>query len=102
LSNDAAFEMFFQQLDQVQEQKTVQEELRRGNELFASKRLATLYELQPQQYPLTMGFLLQRKIWLSKMNWRSCNKKYQRWMLSGKRYGNNSRRMINVSKLLSM
>lgn len=37
LSNESAFEMFFQQLDQVQEQKTVQEELRRGNELFASK-----------------------------------------------------------------
>jgi hypothetical protein len=36
-SNDAAFEMFFQQLERVQQLKTVQEELRSGNEALASK-----------------------------------------------------------------
>ncbi|KAM3584009.1 hypothetical protein VKS41_003978 [Umbelopsis sp. WA50703] len=44
-SNDAAFEMFFQQLERVQQLKTVQEELRSGNEALAKRNLAAKDDL---------------------------------------------------------
>lgn len=37
LSNDVAFELFFNSLERVQNMKTVQEELRNGNVNLASK-----------------------------------------------------------------
>ncbi|KAG2177935.1 hypothetical protein INT43_003182 [Umbelopsis isabellina] len=45
LSNDAAFEMFFQQLERVQQLKTVQEELRSGNEALAKRNLGVKDDL---------------------------------------------------------
>jgi len=63
LSNDAAFEMFFQQLDQVQEQKTVQEELRRGNELFAKKNLAVKDELEKLQQEVSALDAEWKEVW---------------------------------------
>ncbi|KAG2187949.1 hypothetical protein INT44_000699 [Umbelopsis vinacea] len=63
LSNESAFEMFFQQLDQVQEQKTVQEELRRGNELFANKNLSVKDELQQLQQEVSALDAEWKEVW---------------------------------------
>ncbi|KAI9311261.1 hypothetical protein BX666DRAFT_1999659 [Dichotomocladium elegans] len=46
LTNDTAFEMFFNSLERVQNMKTVREELRNGNENLANKNLSRQDSLQ--------------------------------------------------------